>query len=192
MMKKHKRTALLLLVFAMLTTIVVSSTFAFLSTEANTVVNTFSPAKMSCVVNETFDGSTKENVCVQNTSDAPAYIRVKLLPYWRNNENTAIVAKDAWTIKEDAFPSDSKWILGADGYYYYTEPVPIGGETEAIIDSLTLDQDGVTLSRQVLEIIASCVQADPKDAVLYAWGASSGGSVTAVNGDTLTIAESIN
>lgn len=177
------------LVSVLLTVIVLSAatiggTLAYISANSRPVTNTFEPAQMSCVILEDFsDGLTKKDVRVQNTGDAPAYIRVKLLPYWYDKENDTIVAKTAW--KPDFTPGKD-WTLGADGYYYHTVPVEPGETTSALISSITLEQDAVSLSRQVLEIIASCIQAEPADAVKAAWSGSNG-SVTNVTDGTLVV-----
>ena len=192
----RKHILLLLLICVLAVSAAVGTTLSYISTGSNTVTNTFEPAQMSCKVLEEFNSTTidnvKKDVRVLNTSDGPAYIRVKLLPYWyakdsnpaTTNDNV-IIGKNAWTIPDNAFASDTNWVKGSDGYYYYTKPVPAGEETGVLIGSLTLGWDEVTFARQVLEIIASCVQAEPSQAVKDAWSADvSGGILTPPTGNS--------
>ena len=159
-------------------------TLAYIITNTTSITNKFTPAQVSCEILEDFsDGISKKDVRVQNTGDAPAYIRVKLLPYWYDKENDTIIAKTSWT---PSFTPDVEWVLGEDGYWYYTYPVNPGECTSALIPSLALDQDDVSLARQVLEIIASCIQAEPADAVKDAWSGTNG-SVIDVSDNTLTV-----
>lgn len=182
----YKRKILLLIACVILSAATFAGTLAYILTNTSPLTNQFSPAQMSCEIQENFsDGITKKNVSVKNTSDAPAYIRVKLLPYWYDNRTDTIVAKSAWDLD---IPSAEGWKRGEDGYYYCISPVDPGDSTPVLISSLTLDQDDVSLARQVLEIIASCVQAEPADAVMAAWSGANG-SVTGVASDTLAIQE---
>jgi len=164
------------------------ATLAYMKNESGTVTNTFAAAQMSCKVCEDFsDGIHKKNVQIQNTGDSAAYIRVKLLPYWydKEGEGDVIVAKPAWT---PLFTPGQGWVKGKDGFYYYTSPVAPGACTSSLIPELELQRDPVSFSRQVLEIIASCIQAYPADAVKTAWSGTNG-SVTGVGDNTFLTVE---
>ena len=52
--------------------------YAYISTTTAQLNNVFTPSKVSCEVVETFYGTEKSGVTVQNTSDIPAYVRIKL------------------------------------------------------------------------------------------------------------------
>lgn len=169
--RSGKKLFLLLLAVIAITTVTAGGTLAYIATKSETVTNTFEPAQMSCVVEEAgFDGETKTGVTVKNTSDTSAYIRVKLLPYWYDKDKDRIIAKSAWNVQEKFILSD-EWFLGSDGYYYHKEPVASQANTSELIESIKLEQDNVTLARQVLEIIASCIQSEPEAAVEVAWSA---------------------
>ena len=64
--------------------------------------------------------------------------------------------------------SCSGWSQGSDGFYYWHEPVAPGGQTEALIERLTANNDvapkvdGVHLQAT---IITQTIQADPVDAI---------------------------
>lgn len=181
---RGRKRGLLLAAVAAVAAAVVGGTLAFLLLRTDPVTNTFEPGIVSCAVEETFNGVKKENVKVQNTGNVPVYIRVKLLPYWYDQTEDKVVAKSAWV---PSFTPEAGWILGADGFYYYTQPVAAGDYTAVLIPSLTLEQDGVTLARQVLEILASCVQAEPDTAVEEAWGKPNGSVTDVDNGNALVV-----
>lgn len=188
------------------------------------LVNTFTPANIYAEVQENFDGTTKSNVRVFNGytdksltgdprlvgSDAPVCIRVALVPTWvtpRLDETGAVVKENNETVYDvvahpaslsdlDIKFDSSKWVLGKDGYYYYTEKVPAGDTTEVLIESAIVRDNatgalaGYHMNLQVLAqaIQADGVDGDEKPAVQNAWGAD---IVTAVDSTTgvLTIAK---
>jgi hypothetical protein len=62
--------------------------------------------------------------------------------------------------------------LAKDGFYYYTEPVFSAGKTDVLISEFSETSEapeGYVLS---ISIIASAVQAEPKNAVTELWGIS--------------------
>lgn len=154
----------LLLIF----TVTVSGTVAFLVTQTDGLTNTFTPSHVSCTVTERFDGTTKSNVNVTNTSDIDAYIRVKLVSYRVNGDNQHIGGEAV----VPQFTPGADWVKQGE-YYYYTKPVaPDEKPATDLIDSINLvgsynDADG---GKQVIEVIAEAIQAEPKDAVRDAWG----------------------
>ena len=179
-----KRKIILIVACILLSAATFGGTLAYILTNTTSLTNKFTPAQVSCEILEDFsNGTIKQDVCVQNTGDAPAYIRVKLLPYWYDKEDDTVIAKTSWT---PSFMPGQGWVLGEDGYWYYTSPVNPGECTSALIPSLTMEQDDVSLARQVLEIIASCIQAEPADAIKEAWSGTNG-SVIDVSGNTLTV-----
>jgi len=157
-----------------------SGTLAYLYTKSDTVQNSFVEGYADYFVVENFDGLEKSGVKVQNTGNVPAYIRVKLLPGWYDGEGKNIVAKTAW---EPVFTPEAGWVKGNDGFWYYTSPVEPKQYTSVLISSITLGVDSVTLYKQSLEIIASCIQSVPDDAVLDAWDSG----VSAVAGGALQV-----
>lgn len=135
------------------------------------VENRFQPSSVTCEVEETFDGTVKSDVRVQNTGDVDAYIRVALVTYAQNAAGQVDAAQAAAL---PAFAPGDGWVLYG-GYYYYTLPVPAGGTTAtALIDRVSLSPG------QVVEVLASAIQSAPARAVGEAWGVSvQPGSVTA-------------
>lgn len=159
----------LLLIF----TVTVSGTVAFLVTQTDGLTNTFTPSHVSCTVTERFDGTTKSNVNVTNTSDIDAYIRVKLVSYRVNGDNQHIGGEAV----VPQFTPGADWVKQGE-YYYYTKPVaPDEKPATDLIDSINLvgsynDADG---GKQVIEVMAEAIQAEGVDAdgtkaVVKAWG----------------------
>lgn len=163
-----KRSLVLVVSVLVLLLAVAGGTLAWLTAQTDGVVNTFTPAQVSCKVTENFDGTTKSNVNVENTSNIPAYIRVKLVTYRVNKDGQHI----GGTATIPDFTPGTNWVEH-DGYYYYTRPVAPGQTPETnLIDTITLsssyiDADG---GKQVIEVMAEAIQSVPKAAVQAAWG----------------------
>jgi hypothetical protein len=165
----HKsKTGSLFLSLLLILAVVVGGILAYLITQTGPVENKFTPAQVSCEVTESFDGITKENVNVKNTSNTDSYLRVRLVSYRVNNEEQRI----GGTATVPSFAPGSGWVLYG-GYYYYTQPVaPNGSPAVSLIDSIPLiaeynDADG---GKQVIEVLAEAIQSAPAEAVGQSWG----------------------
>lgn len=152
----------------LLLALTIGGTLAWLSTKDAPITNTFTPSKVACEVSENFDGKVKRNVNVQNTSDIPAFIRVKLVTYRTNDEGQHI----GGTASIPDFTLGTDWVKNGD-YYYYIHPVEAGAFPAAnLADSITLtesytDADG---GHQSMDVMAEAIQSVPDDAVKAAWG----------------------
>lgn len=171
--KKHvlNKIQILILSLLVITTVTVGGTVAYLTTNTDSVVNTFEPSEVSCEVQETFDGTYKWNINVTNTSDIEAYLRVKLVSYRVND------AEPPQHIGGEA--PINNFILGDDwleigGYYYYTKPVAAnGGVPETPLTEkleLTKSYDDADGGKQVIEVMAEAIQSKPTSAVQDSWG----------------------
>lgn len=168
-----KRSLVLVVSVLALVLAVAGGTLAWLSANTTPVTNTFTPAQVSCTVEENFNGTTKENVQIKNTSNIDAYIRAYVVVTWKNAEGEVYgklpVAGTDYTIE---YATGTGWDEGSDGYYYYTSPVAANdGLTGVLIEKCELTgnppADGYSLS---VEIIAEAVQSQPDSAVQQAWG----------------------
>lgn len=151
----------------------VGGTLAYLATQSKAVNNTFKPSHVTCEVTENFDGTTKSNVNVTNTSDTDAYIRVNLVSYRVNDAEQHI----GGITNVPDFTPGTGWVKNGD-YYYYKRPVKPGEKPAYdLIGSINLngsyrDADG---GKQVIEVMAEAIQAegvadDGRKAVVKAWG----------------------
>ena len=138
-MRKTK-TILVLAMVVLVLACAVGGTIAFLIDTTGAVTNTFTPAKVTCAVNEEFNGTTKNNVKIQNTGTTDAWIRATVVANWvvGSGDNAKVVAP--WT---DDIPTyntgtgEKLWTYGDDGYYYYNSIVSSGETTENLFASYT-------------------------------------------------------
>ncbi len=97
-------------------------------------------------------------VTVQNISNHPIYLRVKLTKSIVDNDKLDAENCLSMDINEQA------WTLGNDGYYYYNEPVAAKAETEALFTKVFVDGwnvDNRYLGEKFsLKIDASAVQSE--------------------------------
>ena len=166
--RRRGRATAMLLATVMLFALAVGGTIAWLIDKDSPLVNTFDPSKVTCEVQEKFDGKVKSDVNVKNTGDIDAFIRVKLVTYRTNDQGQHI----GGTASLPAFTLGTGWVKYGD-YYYYTLPVAPKEKPEAdLISSITLesytDVDG---GHQAIDVMAEAIQSVPEDAVKAAWGA---------------------
>lgn len=179
-LKKHRILYSLLIAVAVISTIIASVYAAFLR-KPDTAQNTFSPAVSKLPdIQEVFNETTKKDVKIAvGETKYPVYVRAALVFNWQEegNQNGAVYfAKPTLNKDYTLTINESKWELKDDGYYYYSDPVPSNGITDALIlecmpITAAPDKD-YALS---VKILAQTVQAtghtddDTKAAVEDAW-----------------------
>lgn len=102
----------------------IGGSLAYLFTNSDAVVNTFTPGEVNIKVEETFDGSTKSNVMIKNTGNVDAKIRAMIVVTWQDDQGNVYPA--APVQDEDYSISGllgSGW-SGSGGWYVYSEVVP--------------------------------------------------------------------
>mgnify|MGYP004624583965 CR=1 FL=1 len=166
-----KRSLVLVVSLLALLLVVAGGTLAWLTAQ-DSVSNTFTPAHVTCDVDETFQDGIKSDVKIKNTSDIPVYIRASIIVTWKDSFGNVYgqlpVAGTDYTM---TMANDSKWVPNGD-YYYFTSPVAVGATTGTLISSCTVEEgatipEGYALS---VEIIAEAIQSQPARAVQQAWG----------------------
>ena len=66
----------------------------------------------------------KKTIEIENTGKADCFVRVK------------VIAASQFDIQA----SGSNWSLSDDGYWYYSQVVPVGGKTEPIVAAITVSE----------------------------------------------------
>lgn len=176
---------------ALIATLAVGGTLAWLSAYTQPVKNTFVMGTVPPQVTENFENhQVKEDVAVTNTGNIPAYIRVALVCTWQDDSRNVVgepASLDDLTIdwgteggSETAEAPGNGWIKIGD-YYYYTQPVAAGDTTLNLIDSATVKT--ANGYRMNLQVIADSIQANPTSVVQSQWGVSVGsdGNISAGN-----------
>ncbi len=149
----------------------ITTALAYYITQSQPLVNTFSPAQISCQTREVYDGTSKSQITVENTSQIPVYIRVRLVSYWQTPSGS-IAGRAAQAPKLDAAALGENWLADtANDTYYYALPAEAGASTGNLLAEgkaigLITDSEGYI---QTVEILAEAVQAVPADAVQQAW-----------------------
>lgn len=188
MKRNMKKKALLTMSVALLLLVAVGATLAYILTNTDPVVNTFTPSKVSCAVVENSGtpvsggiqntGDKKSNVQIKNTGDTDAYIRVAVVANWVSADGSRVWAQKPIenTDYTMTLASAADWIRGADGFYYYGEDVSPSHLTELLITEAKL-MDGVTAPKGTdgtqyylsIEIVASAIQSKPDYVVENEW-----------------------
>lgn len=170
---RMNKTAILLLAVILLAGAVIGTTVAYLTTKTNAIENVFTYAQVSCAVDEKFDGTTKSDVCIKNTSNIDAYIRATYVANWVDSTGKIVASVPSGYSYDLVYPTTGDWIYNStDGYYYYKEAVAPNGFTDGSFVGYTVhypDPANHEYTLQV-EIIASAIQSQPTSAVQQAWG----------------------
>ncbi len=152
----NRQFVLLVSILALLVGIVGSS-LAYLITQTRSVENTFQPSKVTCRIDENFNGSVKSNVKVTNTGDTDAYIRAALVFTWVDSKGN--IAPNPVGSGDYTLETGSDWTLKSDGFYYYNQSVAPGEKTTNLIVSCAPVSDkaptGYTLC---VDVIADAIQ----------------------------------
>ena len=182
---KKKRKASILMVVALAGVLAVGGTLAYITTETPEVKNTFDPAYVACeVVEPEYSDAAKTDVQVQNTGNIDAYIRAKIVVNWADEDGN--VSGTSVKASDYVMEYGSGWVEGADGFWYWINPVAPEGLTGDLIErcvqtaEASVPEGGYYLS---VEILASAIQSLPADVVVSEW--SSG--VSKVEGSILVV-----
>ena len=165
---RWKRSGILLAAVIVLLAGAVGGTWAFLVAQSEPVQNNFTYAHVRCKINETFDGTTKSNVQIQNTGDIPAYIRARIVVTWKDESGnvSAVPVKDS---DYSIIFNGEKWTQQGDYWYCKTVVNPDDFTPELITECKKTGTapGGYNLS---VEILADAIQSEPASAVTEAWG----------------------
>lgn len=178
---KNKRSSKIILALVIAVSVAaVGTTLAFMFRKA-AAKNSFVPASVTCKVYERFEGGTytegehdgtrKTDIKVENTGNIEAYIRLRLVSYWRDADGNTVGVPSV--MPNVSLYDNSGWMRGSDDTYYYTLPVKPEELTPVLCRTIMLetsaDADGNTVY-QTLEVFAEAIQSSPDNAVEKAWG----------------------
>ena len=171
--KASRRQSLVLVASILLIlAISVGGTLAYLATQTGSVANTFTPTSVGTHIDEVKDGNVKKNVTVTNTGSTDAYVRAAIVVTWINDDGQ--VYPQAPVLGTDYTMELNTGTTGAwtayNGYYYCKAPVAGGGKTGVLISSAEPTGDAPEGYYLSIEILAQAIQAEPKAAVIDAWG----------------------
>ena len=184
---KSKKKLILLVSLVMLLIVAVGGSLAYLTANTEPLENIFPTSEVPISVQESFNGTVKNNVTIQNDGDTEAYIRAAVVVTWQDSEGKVYAVKPEVGVDyQITFPTGTGWVYRtADGFYYYTSPVV--PEDNAVTTDVVEDSTGVLLTNCMplkaapadgytlsVEIVAESVQAKGLDgsdkAVVKAWG----------------------
>lgn len=151
---------------------------SFLMSEPPPIENAFEPGRVSCVVEQSFDGAATSNVTVKNTGNTSAYIRAAIVITWQSNTSSSEIyaRKPQEGVHFEIAYGDALWIKGDDGFWYYTEPVAPDANTQPLVTSITPlgePPEGYSLS---VEFLATAIQSTPGSVVEDEWGVTLSGT----------------
>lgn len=144
----------------------ITGTIAYIQVHSH-ISNSFTVAKLSVELNETFNGKEKTDVTVKNTGDVPAYLRAAIVVNWKDPDGTVISANES----EYSMAMGPEWIQGADSYWYCKKPTDAGQPSPALIVSCK-PKVGKADQHLSVEILIQGVQAEPATAVEELWDAT--------------------
>lgn len=110
-------------------------------------VGTYTPGAANApdVVKET-DGT----VDVENNDDQSVYVRAAVIVNWKMEDDGSFFGSNPVEDMDYTFTSGNDWFKAADGFYYYSNPVPAGQEAPDLIKLFTPVEgrapEGCTLS----------------------------------------------
>lgn len=170
---KRKPLIRAVIVLAVVLVLLCGTALALMFRQTSLLTNKFETAIVDCWVHEETDtgsemAGAKSSITVENTGNIPAYIRVRFVSYWVDDEGH-IVGKPS---EMPTIPhNEATWFKQNDSYYCRT-PVTVGARTPELLrtgETIVLRVDTETGYRQVLEVFADAIQSEPHKAVTESW-----------------------
>ena len=153
-----KKAFLVLASVALLLTIAVSSTLAFLIDRTDSITNIFKPTYVDVTVTDTVSNGVKKDVVITNTGNIKAYIRAKVVANWQVNGQIV----GGW--EDDILYNTGSWTKNTeDRFYYYKDQVDPGKPTPVALFSSYQPTRPATVPAEaqlVMDIIVQAVQAE--------------------------------
>lgn len=140
----------------------IGGSLAYLFTNTDPVVNTFTPGEVKIEINEpNWDGKVKNNVTLTNTGNVPAYIRAMIVVTWQNEDGEIYHQAPATSDYTVTWNPKGGWTGSGNGWYTTTAKIPAGGVTPVLLTNckpaVEAPEEGYFL---VVDVIAEAIQAD--------------------------------
>lgn len=147
----------------------VGITVAYLISSTDEVKNSFTPAEVTCEVEEDVKDGKKSSVQIENTGNTDAYIRVAVIANSVNEKGEILGAADVSNALAGA-----GWILH-EGYYYWNAAVEPGKSTGELLTEACVNAGGIDLAGMQVTILAEAIQSEGTNSegvkpVVLAWG----------------------
>ena len=159
----RKRTLVLLVSTVTVLSIAIGTTVAFIITKTDTYDNTFVPP-IAKIHLEGYDDIT-------NVGNIPVYVRSLAIVNWLSTDDEHTISSETPKVGVD-FEVDfvtEGWFLASDGFYYYTKQLNPGESVVLLTEAVQLKEKAGYELR--LQLLSSSIQANPVDAINYAWPA---------------------
>lgn len=168
--KKRRLAPWAALALALVLTLSVGGTIAYLITDTGPVTNTFTPGNVACEVIESgwHDGNTtKENVFIRNTGNTDAYIRAAIVVTWQNEAGKVLAEAPQDKVDYTLSINTTGWKKQGD-YYYCTMAGSPNTQTSVLINSCTVvkAKEGYSLC---VDVLAQAIQSSPNTVESNTW-----------------------
>ncbi len=165
MMKITKKSLLLLIATALLLTVTVSGTVAYLMAGTDPVVNNFTPGVMDTKIEEVVSTGAKDSIVIElhNDSNMDAYVRVALIGNWIDAQGNVIAPWNPQEMASGFVLNDAAWVRGPGGYYYHKTRIKPGQPTANLLKQRLVITQGDMQSgakELVLAVVHQSIQAD--------------------------------
>lgn len=157
--KKHLKASAAFLSIALLITLAVGGTIAFVIRQSNSLTNRFAPGYVASSVNT-------ENQKITNEGNVDAYVRAAVVVNWMDSNGNVYGLRPSYTIE-----ANEGW-TAVDGIFYYN--AILGGKETTLTAPATVTVTGEAPSNEYtlsIEIVAEAIQANGMGAsnALNAW-----------------------
>ena len=181
---RWNKPVLILVSLVMIVTMALGATLAYIFTGTGDVENTFTPSKVTTLVEETLEDGVKTDVKIKNTGDTDAFIRAAIVFTWQDAEGN--VYGTAPTAANYEMTIGSGWTRGNDGFYYWKGSVAPKASTGELIVKCEYVEGAPEGYSLAVEILGSGIQSKGQDSngktpVELAWGEAAAKAVGAIN-----------
>lgn len=174
LLKKYKKMLAVAVSCLCIAAFTVTGVWAYLTSNPDPLVNEFTPAKVSCAVDETFQDGIKSDVRIRNTGNVEAYVRAIVVATFVSDDGKVYATAPKEGVDYIVDWGTMGWVKGSNGYWYSKKPIAPNEQTYPLIETATSvkSPNGYKLS---IQIAASAIQSTPEKAVTEAWNVNFAG-----------------